>query len=145
MSSSTESQPNPLPRLFAAALGLLLMAIIIAISLFGRFAYSPPTSTDLEIQLTSQSNPTTELVRQRAVIVMVSVAVMAGLVMIGGLAVTLLLNRRLNQRYTTAEIWKNAHQAELIRATVDSQTMCRVHQVSRTPRYAGHISQGRRR
>lgn len=145
MSNSTESQPNPLPRLFAAALGLLLVAVIIAVSQFGRFSFSPPTSNSSDAQLTNQTSTSTEVVRQRALTVMVSVGVMAGLVIVGGLAVTLLLNRRLNQHYTTAELWKNAHQTQPVALVVDTQTMRRVQHLSRTPRYADHVSHARRR
>jgi hypothetical protein len=145
MSNSIESQPNPLPRLFAAALGLLLVAVIIAISLTSRFSYSPPTSTSSDTSLTSQTTTATELVRQRALTVMASVGAMAGLVIIGGLVVSLLLNRRLNQHFTTAELWRNAHHTQPVPVVVDAKTMRCIQQVARTPRYADHSSQGRRR
>lgn len=139
MSNSNEFHANPLPRLFAAALAMLLVAVIIAISQFGRF--SPPSTTTTDTQTAPQTNAVTEQIRQRSSVLIVSVAVMTGLVVLGGLAVTLLLNRYVDKRYSRAALWNTPVQQTV--PVIDRRTLRRVQQANRVTGYGSSIPHNR--
>lgn len=98
----SQSVANPMPLIFAASLFLVLIAVLIAISQFGRSSTYPPVTHSSQTISPVQAN-TASPVREKTNILITSLGAMTLMVIAFSAVVSVMLNRRHAQRMVVVE------------------------------------------
>lgn len=99
----SQSVANPMPFIFAVSLFLVLIAVLIAISQFGRTSSTYPPVTHSSQDVSPVQVNATSPVREKTNILMTSIGAMTLMVIAFSAVVSVMLNRRHAQRMVVVE------------------------------------------